>query len=201
MDDRMKICVVGLGYVGLPLLIALEKHFEVCGFDINTNRINELNKFNDRNREFSQLQLKSLQNKLFNEISECRTSDIYIITVPTPISTDNKPDLSLIKNAAELVGPILERGNIVVCESTVYPGVTEDYIAPILEHESNLAFNEDFFMGYSPERINPGDNVRTIENIVKVVSGSTPKTLDLLSNIYGAITSAGGVSRGINSRC
>ena len=187
----MKICVVGLGYVGLPLFLELAKSYDVFGYDVDAQRVLDLKNGEDRNCEIPASQLVSVSANIHDNIKNCSEANIYIVTVPTPITAKNKPDLILVQSATEKIAQVLKTGDIVVSECTVYPGVTEDIMAPILEKISGLTFNEDFFMGYSPERINPGDTVRTIDKIVKVVSGSTPKTLDVLSSVYLSVTSAG----------
>lgn len=198
MFDNYKICIVGLGYVGLPLAIEFSKNYQVVGFDINENRVKELLSGNDVTLEtskeqlFSVLQLKDNKGlSLTNEIQECKFCDIYIITVPTPITTDSRPDMGPLISASTLVGSILEKGNIVIYESTVYPGATEEICVPILEKESKLKFNHTFFVGYSPERINPGDKIHTLTSIVKVTSGSTSYVADVVDNLYNSILQNG----------
>jgi UDP-N-acetyl-D-galactosamine dehydrogenase len=187
-----KIAVVGLGYVGLPLAVEFGKLFKTFGFDINKSRINELSRGVDRTLEVNTEEL-SLAKKLKYTIQadDIRTCNIYIITVPTPVDKDNKPDLSSLIQASELVGRILSKGDIVIYESTVYPGATEEDCVPVLEEYSKLEFNKDFFCGYSPERINPGDKKRTITKIVKVTSGSTPEIAKKIDHLYASIISAG----------
>ena len=187
-----KIAVVGLGYVGLPLAVEFGKLFKTFGFDINKSRINELSRGVDRTLEVNAEEL-SLAKKLEYTIhaDDIRTCNIYIITVPTPVDKDNKPDLSSLIQASELVGRILSKGDIVIYESTVYPGATEEDCVPVLEEYSKLEFNKDFFCGYSPERINPGDKKRTITKIVKVTSGSTPEIAKKIDHLYASIISAG----------
>ena len=185
------ITVIGLGYVGLPLAIEFCKEFNVIGYDISNNRISELCKGIDRNGEFSRDEI--LNTKLsftFND-NDLGASDFYIITVPTPLKKNNKPDLSALINASIIVGKKIKKGNIVIYESTVYPGCTEDDCIPIVEKYSKLKYNIDFFCGYSPERINPGDPIRKIYNIKKVVSGSTQKTTKIINNLYRKIIKAG----------
>ena len=193
MDTKNpKICVIGLGYVGLPLAIEFSKHYETVGFDINDIRINELQNNYDNTNEVSCDDLSSAENLNFscNEDSII-SSDVFIVTVPTPIDKHNTPDLTALTDASELVGRNLSGGNYVIYESTVFPGATEDICVPILEQKSNLKLNEGFFVGYSPERINPGDTDRKISNIVKVTSGSNNKASLFVDLLYRSIISAG----------
>ncbi|WP_338468624.1 nucleotide sugar dehydrogenase [Novosphingobium sp. ZN18A2] len=200
-----RVTVVGLGYVGLPLAVALAKKFFVTGFDIDQRRIGELADGHDRTGEIEAQPLSMSSLGVTSDPAVCPPSDFYIVTVPTPIDADNKPDLRLVEAASRTVGAMLpaaaEEGRepVVIYESTVYPGVTEEICAPILEKVSGLVCGRDFFLGYSPERINPGDREHTIESITKVVSGQTPEVLDRLSHLYGAITS-GGVFRAASIR-
>lgn len=189
---KHKISVIGLGYVGLPLATELSKVFETVGFDNDLTRINELSEGFDRTKELDTKKLKSFSNlKYSSEINDIKESNIFIITVPTPIDQDKKPDLRPLKKASEMVGSILKKDDIVIYESTVYPGATEEFCVPILEKISGLTFNKDFFCGYSPERINPGDKEHTIKDIKKITSGSTPKVAEEVNNIYKSIISAG----------
>lgn len=180
-----KIAVVGLGYVGMPLAVALAKYNHVKGYDINKKRVEELNDGWDSNREIRQSVLKTTFCQFTHNLEDIRGSDIYIVTVPTPIDEANNPDLDIVEKASAAIGSIISKGNIVVYESTVYPGVTEDLCGPIIEKASGLKCGEDFFLGYSPERINPGDEVHTVENITKVVAGQTEPVADLLVEMYG----------------
>ena len=169
------ICIVGLGYVGLPLAMAFAEKNQVVGYDIDSSRVEELKNCNDSSLEVSPNELNLILNKILftsksNDIKSC---NIYIITVPTPIDNSNKPDLTALLEASKLVSSVLKKEDIVIYESTVYPGVTEDICVPVLESVSKLKFNQDFFCGYSPERINPGDKKHSLNNIVKVTSGST----------------------------
>ena len=188
---RARIAVVGLGYVGLPLAVALARHFPVTGFDISAARVNELQKGHDRTGEVDDAALAASSMSFSCAEEDLALAGLIIVAVPTPIDPHRNPDLSPVEKASALVGRRLTRGSVVVYESTVYPGVTEDVCVPILEKESGLTFGRDFTVGYSPERINPGDKVHTVERIVKVVSGSTPQTLDLLAEVYGRIVSVG----------
>ena len=194
MMNNPKIALIGLGYVGLPLAAAFASKYSVIGFDINTKRVGELNNGFDATYELSREQLKRVVGtslKLttsLKDIAECNT---YIVTVPTPVTSSKNPDLTPVIKATESVAMVLKKGDTVVYESTVYPGVTEDVCVPILEEKTDLKFNSDFFVGYSPERINPGDKKHTITKITKVVSGSTPETLKELSALYGSIIEAG----------
>ncbi|PLK27171.1 nucleotide sugar dehydrogenase [Novosphingobium sp. TH158] len=192
-----RVTVIGLGYVGLPLAVALAKQFDTTGLDIDTRRIDELKSGHDRTGEIERERLEASSLALTAEPSSCPPSDFYIVTVPTPIDSANRPDLTLVEKASRTVAAMLPaavaegRVPVVVYESTVYPGVTEDLCAPILEEVSGLVCGKDFFLGYSPERINPGDREHTIDKITKVVSGQTPEVLDRVANLYNAITSGG----------
>ena len=186
-----KIMVVGLGYVGLPLAIALARKFSVTGFDVNQARINELTSGNDRTGEISTEELVHSSIKFIDDINEGAPSDVYVIAVPTPIDHENKPDLSALNSASQEVGQYLKPGNIVVYESTVFPGVTEEICGPILETASGLVCGEEFFLGYSPERINPGDREHAIDKVTKLVAGQTPDITELLASIYGSVIPAG----------
>jgi UDP-N-acetyl-D-glucosamine/UDP-N-acetyl-D-galactosamine dehydrogenase len=185
------IAVIGLGYVGLPLLNELSKQFDVLGFDISSDRINQLKKGIDITNELSKSEINKIQNKLTNSLNELSDITTYIITVPTPIFKNKDPNLKPISSACKIVGSILKKNNIVIFESTVYPGLTEEFCVPILEKNSGLVLNKDFGVGYSPERINPGDKVHTVSSITKVVSGSNKKTLERTNNIYSKIIHAG----------
>ncbi|SHE83275.1 UDP-N-acetyl-D-galactosamine dehydrogenase [Flavobacterium fontis] len=196
----MKIVVIGLGYVGLPLGVLLAKKYNVIGFDIDKKRISELGQFNDKTNEVEASDLKSVTKQsnnaslgifFTNKIDDIRKADIYIVTVPTPVDKFNKPDFTPLIKASETVGKVIDKGAIVIFESTVYPGATEEICVPVIEKNSALRFNKDFFAGYSPERINPGDKVNTLENIVKITSGSTPETALKIDNLYKSIISAG----------
>jgi UDP-N-acetyl-D-glucosamine/UDP-N-acetyl-D-galactosamine dehydrogenase len=188
-----RIVVIGLGYVGLPLAVALARQFDVSGFDIDKTRIDELHGHHDRTAEVDEVELAHSPLKLTSDPADCRGADIYIVTVPTPVDSDNKPDLRPVEAASRTVGELLaaDRRPIVVYESTVYPGVTEEICAPILERHSGLTCGRDFFLGYSPERINPGDREHRVETIVKVVAGQTPEATERLAQLYGSVTSAG----------
>lgn len=186
-----KIAVIGLGYVGLPLAVGLAKHFDVVGFDINVARIKELKSGHDRTREIDDKTLSLAKLALTYEMEAIQGKAIYIVTVPTPVDGDNQPDLMAIKAACRTVGKAMSKGSIVVFESTVYPGVTEDVCGPILAETSSLVCGKDFYLGYSPERINPGDKEHTVDRITKVVAGQTPEIAQKLGNIYGKVTSGG----------
>ena len=188
----IKIAVVGLGYVGLPLAIEFGSKRSVIGFDINETRINELKKGLDVTLETNQEEIKNAAHLSFtNKIEDIKECKIYIITVPTPIDQDKKPDLIPLKKASECVGSILKKDDIVIYESTVFPGATEEICVPIIENVSGLIFNKDFYCGYSPERINPGDKEHRITNIKKVTSGSTPEIATIVDNLYSEIITAG----------
>jgi UDP-N-acetyl-D-glucosamine/UDP-N-acetyl-D-galactosamine dehydrogenase len=190
--ENIKIAIVGLGYVGLPLAIEFGKKYSTIGFDINQTRIDELNNGYDRTKEIEKESLISVPNLSFStDANDLKTCNIFIITVPTPIDDYKKPDLTPLVSASRTVGKCLSKGAIVVYESTVYPGCTEDDCVPILEKESGLIFNQDFFCGYSPERINPGDKVHTVTKIRKITSGSTSETAEIVDNLYKSIIEAG----------
>lgn len=186
------IAVVGLGYVGLPLAVAFAAHRPVLGFDIDPSRIEELRVGHDRTQEVGADELSNAQHlHLSSDPGDLAKARIFLVTVPTPISEDKAPDLSQLRAASKAVGRAIKPSDIVVYESTVFPGATEDECVPILEHASGLTFNEDFFVGYSPERINPGDRTHRISSIIKVVAGSTPEVADRLAELYAEIVTAG----------
>jgi len=222
MNYNHQIAVIGLGYVGLPLALEFSKKYQVLGFDINIERVNELNNGVDRTMEADSSELldrinclkyptyfedefdgevqvvtrepkKMLNNGLrfSTEWTDLETANTYIVTVPTPIDNFKKPDLAPLLKASEIVGTVLKKGDIVIYESTVYPGCTEEDCVPVLEKWSGLKYNVDFFCGYSPERINPGDKVNTLTKIKKVTSGSTPEIANIVNNLYGSIITAG----------
>lgn len=196
---NIKIGIIGLGYVGLPLAVEFAKKYKVIGFDINASRIDELKTGNDHTLEISKNDLQdvlvadSAMKGLYltNDLEELSRASVYIITVPTPIDENKKPDLNPLYKASKTVGKVLQKNDVVIYESTVYPGATEEECVPILEMHSGLVFNKDFFAGYSPERINPGDKERTISKILKVTSGSTPEIADFVDKLYGSIIQAG----------
>lgn len=192
--NRTKIGIIGLGYVGLPLAATFAKKYTVIGVDINQQRITELTNFQDSTHELTSEQLEEVVGKtltITKDINKAKDCTVYIVTVPTPVTQSKTPDLNPVINATKAVATILKKGDTVVYESTVYPGVTEEVCVPLLEELSSLVFNKDFFVGYSPERINLGDKKHTITKIIKVVSGSTPATLETLSSLYGSIIEAG----------
>ncbi len=187
-----KIAVIGLGYVGIPLAVEFGKMHTTIGLDINLERIEELKTGFDRTLEMSKEDLESAVNLSYTaDINDAKDCNIYIITVPTPINKKNLPDLSPLISSSHSVGSIIKKGDIVIYESTVYPGVTEDECVPILEKVSGLTFNKDFFCGYSPERINPGDKERTLTKILKITSGSNEQTAELVDDLYATIIKAG----------
>jgi UDP-N-acetyl-D-galactosamine dehydrogenase len=191
MND--KICIVGLGYVGLPLAVAFAHKYDVVGFDINQTRIAELNNGYDSTLELEGDDLAAVKDRiqytyLLDDIKDC---NIYIVTVPTPIDSSNRPDLTSLQKSSQSVGKVLSQNDIVIYESTVYPGVTEDVCVPILEDVSGLVYNKEFFCGYSPERINPGDKEHTVTKILKVTSGSTPEIAKRVDDLYKRIITAG----------
>jgi UDP-N-acetyl-D-galactosamine dehydrogenase len=192
------ITIIGLGYVGLPLAVEFAKKYKVTGFDININRLNELNAGNDRTREVNNEDLTAVLNAtgdngltVTNDYEAISRSNIYIVTVPTPVDKYNRPNLMPLYKASKTVGNALSAGNIVIYESTVFPGATEDECVPVLERVSGMKFNEDFFVGYSPERINPGDKEHTLTRIRKVTSGSTPEVATIVDELYNSIITAG----------
>jgi UDP-N-acetyl-D-glucosamine/UDP-N-acetyl-D-galactosamine dehydrogenase len=188
-----KICIIGLGYVGLPLAVAFAEKFKVIGFDINQSRISELENGHDRTFEISDGLLSSIKNNITYtaDIQDAKDCNIYIVAVPTPIDKKNQPDLTCLIESSKTVGSILNQGDIVIYESTVYPGATEDICVPELEKLSNMKFNKDFFCGYSPERINPGDKEHTVTKILKVTSGSTPEIAKQVDELYKEVITAG----------
>lgn len=191
-DNVQKLAVIGLGYVGLPLAVEFGRIRPVIGFDINDHRIAELRSGRDSTLEVSPDELAAAQNLSFSsELDDLRACSIFIVTVPTPIDSSRRPDLTPLLRASETVGRVLKRGDIVIYESTVYPGATEEDCVPILERVSGLTFNTDFFVGYSPERINPGDKQHRLSTITKVTAGSTPETAETVDALYAAIVTAG----------
>lgn len=197
---NIKIGVIGLGYVGLPLARLFATKYPVVGFDINQNRVNELNSGNDFTLEISKELLQSVivekpsdANGLYcsTNIEDIKDCNYYIVTVPTPVDKNNRPDLTPLYKSSETVGKVLKKGDIVVYESTVYPGLTEEECVPVLEKISGLKFNVDFFAGYSPERINPGDKEHTVEKILKITAGSTPEIGIKVNNLYNSVITAG----------
>lgn len=190
--DEVKVAIIGLGYVGLPLAVEFGKKYKTLGFDIDQARIEELKAGKDHTLEVSSEEL-ALSNKLefSSDANHLSSANYFIITVPTPIDKVNRPDLTPLQKASETVGRALKSGDIVIYESTVYPGATEEVCVPVLESFSNLKFNQDFFVGYSPERINPGDKVNTITKITKITSGSTVEVADKVDSLYASIISAG----------
>jgi len=198
--NNNKIAVIGLGYVGLPLARLFATKYPVVGFDINESRIKELQTGVDSTLEVENEVLQSVlidkpleTNGLYcsNKIDDIAHANIYVITVPTPVDKNNRPDLTPLKKSSETVGKVLKKGDIVIYESTVYPGATEEECIPVLESISGLKFNEDFYAGYSPERINPGDKLHTVEKILKVTSGSTPEIGKVVDELYSSVITAG----------
>jgi len=202
--ENTKIAIIGLGYVGLPLAVEFAKKFQVVGFDINEQRIKELRNNEDVTLETTSEELKSvnvasydvLESKskglwISNKLEDIATCNIYVVTVPTPVDKNNRPDMTPLYKASETVGKVLSKGDIAIYESTVFPGATEDECRPILEKFSNLTFNKDFYLGYSPERINPGDKEHTVTKILKVTSGSTPEVAKIVDDLYKTIIVAG----------
>ncbi|MET0330633.1 MAG: Vi polysaccharide biosynthesis UDP-N-acetylglucosamine C-6 dehydrogenase TviB [Dyella sp.] len=190
--ESTKLAIVGLGYVGLPLAVEFGKRYDTLGFDINAERIAALRAGHDSTLEVDAAELgQATQLRFSAEWNDLRACNVYIVTVPTPIDSAKRPDLTPLIKASETLGKVLKRGDIVVYESTVYPGCTEEVCVPILEKGSGLVFNQDFFAGYSPERINPGDKQHRVTSILKVTSGSTPETADFVDRLYGSVITAG----------
>ncbi len=190
--EESKIAVIGLGYVGLPLAVEFGKQFATVGFDINHQRIEELRAGRDSTLEVDEDNLRSAEALSFTEsVDDLEDCNVYIVTVPTPIDGHKRPDLTPLEKASETVGKVLKKGDVVIYESTVFPGATEQVCVPILERESGLTYNQDFFAGYSPERINPGDKEHGVTSILKVTSGSTPEVADFVDRLYGRIIEAG----------
>ena len=189
-----KICIIGLGYVGLPLAHAFSKKYQVVGFDINKPRVDELNAGFDRTLELSGDEVKeSITNGMIysTNMDDIKDCNVYIVTVPTPIDSSNRPDLTPLIKSSQTIGKVLKKDDIVIYESTVYPGVTEEVCVPQLERESGMIFNKDFFCGYSPERINPGDKEHTVTKILKITSGSNPAIATVVDELYKSIITAG----------
>ncbi len=190
--SSLKIGIIGLGYVGLPLAVAFSKKYQTLGFDINEERIKELSQSHDSTLEVSSEELKQANNLSFSsDITDLAQCNFYIITVPTPIDEYKQPDLTPLVKASETIAQVLNKNDIIVYESTVYPGATEEVCIPVVEKNSGLVFNQDFFAGYSPERINPGDKQHRLETILKVTSGSTPEIADFVDQVYASIITAG----------
>ncbi len=191
MTKNIKICVIGLGYVGLPLARLFSTKYPTIGFDMNKQRVKSLNNGHDATLEVSDSLLQDAINqngfRCTTNIEDIRDYNLYVVAVPTPVDDNNRPDLKPLWGASETVGKVISKGNIVVYESTVYPGVTEEECIPVVEKVSGLKFNKDFFAGYSPERINPGDKLHTVEKIKKVTSGSTPEIADIIDKVYNSV--------------
>ncbi len=190
--DQLKIAIIGLGYVGLPLAVEFGKHITTLGFDINPQRINDLKKCIDHTLEVSSQELSEIKHLQYSDqVTDLVESNFYIVTVPTPIDDFKQPDLTPLIKASEMLASVLKLGDVVVYESTVYPGATEEVCVPILERLSGLVFNQDFFVGYSPERINPGDKQRRVTNILKITSGSNAQVAEYIDQVYNLIITAG----------
>jgi len=191
--NNPKICLIGLGYVGLPLAVAFAEKFQVVGFDVNPLRIQELEDGHDRTLEIEDDLLNSVKSNISyaSDIQDTRDCNIYIVTVPTPIDKSNRPDLTPLVESSKTIGSVLNQDDIVIYESTVYPGVTEDICVPELEKSSGMTFNKDFYCGYSPERINPGDKEHTVKKILKVTAGSTPEIAKQVDDLYKQVITAG----------
>lgn len=189
--NEIKMAVIGLGYVGLPLAVEFSKKIDVVGFDISNKRVCELSSGVDSTLEISSQELKTSNLKYSSSIKDIQDCNVYIVTVPTPIDEFNQPNLLPLIKASEMLGSIIGKGDTIIYESTVYPGATEEVCVPIVEDKSSLKFNEDFYVGYSPERINPGDKHHNVTSIVKVTSGSTKESASFIDMLYGSIISAG----------
>jgi UDP-N-acetyl-D-galactosamine dehydrogenase len=190
--DNVKVGIIGLGYVGLPLAVEFGKKYQTLGFDVNTSRVEELINGHDFTLEVSAEELASASHIQYSaDINQLRVCNIYIVTVPTPIDKHKQPDLSPLVKASAMLARVINKGDIVIYESTVYPGATEEVCLPEIERHSGLLFNQDFYAGYSPERINPGDKEHRVTNILKVTSGSTPDVVDFIDTLYKSIISAG----------
>ena len=189
---KFKLAIIGLGYVGLPLALEFAKKRAVIGFDIDKKRVEELSNGIDKNIEFNYSEIKKHKNlKFTNNIKDIKSSNFYILTVPTPVTKLKKPDLSPLLKATKMIGKMIKQNDIIVYESTVYPGCIEEKCVPILEKYSRLKYNKNFFCGYSPERINPGDRIHTISKIKKITSGSNQNTSEIIDSFYNEIISAG----------
>ena len=187
-----KIAIIGLGYVGLPLAVAFGEKYQVIGFDINAERITNLRNGLDTTLQCTSQEIANASKLIFtHDLSQIKDCSIFIVTVPTPVTKDKQPDLHLLRTASKMIGEVLKKGDIVIYESTVYPGCTEEDCVPVLEEFSRLKYNQDFYCGYSPERINPGDKVHTLTKIIKVTSGSTPEAANMVDNLYASIITAG----------
>ncbi|MRJ42540.1 MULTISPECIES: nucleotide sugar dehydrogenase [Idiomarina] len=190
--QKVKLAVIGLGYVGLPLAVEFAKKYPTLGFDINTSRVAELQQGYDRTQEVDAVELAQATHIKFSaNTDDLAHANVFIVTVPTPINKHKQPDLTPLYKASETIGKFLKRGDIVIYESTVYPGATEEDCVPVLERVSGLTFNKDFYAGYSPERINPGDKEHRVTNILKVTAGSTPEVADFVNSLYASIITAG----------
>ena len=190
--DGIRVGIIGLGYVGLPLAVEFGKRYATVGFDINPQRISELRDHLDHTREVEASDLAAATGLTFaSDEDALRECNVYIVTVPTPIDDSHRPDLGPLQRASRLIGRVIGKGDVAIFESTVYPGATEEECVPLIEAESGLCFNRDFFAGYSPERINPGDKLHRVTSIRKVVSGSTPETADFVESLYGSVIQAG----------
>ena len=194
MENNLKIGVIGLGYVGFPLACLLAQKYPVIGFDVRKERVDELNNETDSTLEVSaQVIASALEKGMYctDDKDELLSCNVYVVAVPTPVDERHNPELSPLKNACRLVGEVISKGNVVIFESTVYPGTTEEFCAPIIEQLSGLKLNEDFFLGYSPERINPGDKEHTVDKILKITSGSTPEIADFVDKLYNSVLKNG----------
>lgn len=190
--ENINIAIIGQGYVGLPLAVEFGKKYPTIGFDINSDRVQELSDGVDNTLECTTEQIKSSTNLKFTaQLEDIKSSNFYVVTVPTPITDENTPDLTPLRKASESLATVISKGDVIVFESTVYPGATEEVCLPIVEKLSGLKFNQDFFAGYSPERINPGDKVNTLTKIMKITSGSTPEVAEYVDSVYNSIITAG----------
>lgn len=191
LSSNTKVCVIGLGYVGLPMAITCSKIYPTIGFDTSPQRVTTLKNGVDNTGEVESGEISSDRLEYTDSLEDCHDCDIYLVTVPTPVDTENEPDLSMLTAASESVGKVLQKGNVVVYESTVFPGATEDWCVPIVERYSGLTLNEDFWVGYSPERVNPGDKVHRLVTVIKVTSGSNEQASDFIDSFYRSFVQAG----------
>ena len=191
-NSKFSIAIIGLGYVGLPLAVEFGKKYQVIGFDINADRVHSLVQKKDDTLQITEVEIAAATGLSFTEsVAAIANCNVYIVTVPTPVDEQKLPDLSPLLNASQMIGELLKKGDIVIYESTVYPSCTEEDCVPVLEKASGLIFNTDFYCGYSPERINPGDKVNTLVKIKKVTSGSTPEIATIVDDLYASIITAG----------
>ncbi|MCB2066491.1 MAG: nucleotide sugar dehydrogenase, partial [Erythrobacter sp.] len=190
--ENARVCVVGLGYVGLPVAVAFGQKFPTVGIDVKADRVARLKEGHDETKEATPEELAAATRLTYTtDMADAADCNVFIVTVPTPLNGHNHPDLGPLESATRAIGKVLKRGDVVIYESTVYPGCTDEFCVPILEQLSGLTYNADFFCGYSPERINPGDKLRKLPDILKITSGSTPEAADFVDAFYGSVVKAG----------